>query len=128
MAIMKRKVGWKSRKVTQADGSRYIVMSDSSEAVALRCSVKNLFLEISQNSQENICARVSFLIKLQAEAERSCRTPLEAASDKLQCFASWITFLLSLLWWNLQIINSVKGVEITAGHRTWPATLYFMSL
>ena len=31
-----------------------------------RCFVKNLFLEISQNSQENICARDSFLIKLQA--------------------------------------------------------------
>ena len=31
-----------------------------------RCSVKKVFLEISQNSQENTCARVSFLIKLQA--------------------------------------------------------------
>ena len=31
-----------------------------------RCSVKKLFLEISQNSQENTSARVSFLIKLQA--------------------------------------------------------------
>ena len=30
------------------------------EAVAQRCSVKKLFLEISQNSQENTCARVSF--------------------------------------------------------------------
>ena len=29
-------------------------------------SVKKVFLEISQNSQENTCARVSFLIKLQA--------------------------------------------------------------
>ena len=28
------------------------------------CSVKNVFLEISQNSQENTCDRVSFLIKL----------------------------------------------------------------
>ena len=27
-----------------------------------------MFLEVSQNSQENTCARVSFLIKLQAEA------------------------------------------------------------
>ena len=35
------------------------------EAVAQSCSVKKLFLEISQNSQENIWARVSFLIKLQ---------------------------------------------------------------
>ena len=36
-------------------------------AVVLRCSVKKVFLEISQNSQENnICTRVSFSIKLQA--------------------------------------------------------------
>ena len=49
------------------------------EAVAQRCSVKKVFLEVSQNSQENTCAsvssliklqgaRVSFLIKLQAKA------------------------------------------------------------
>ena len=31
-----------------------------------RCSVKKVFLEISQNSQENTCAKVSFFIKLQA--------------------------------------------------------------
>ena len=36
------------------------------EAVAQRCSVKMVLLEISQNSQENTSARVSFLIKLQA--------------------------------------------------------------
>ena len=36
------------------------------EAVAERCSVKKVLLEISQNSQENACAIVSFLIKLQA--------------------------------------------------------------
>ena len=36
------------------------------EAVVQTCSVKKMFLEISQNSQENTCARVSFLIKLQA--------------------------------------------------------------
>ena len=32
----------------------------------LEVSCKKVFLEISQNSQENTCARVSFLIKLQA--------------------------------------------------------------
>ena len=37
-----------------------------SEAVAQRCSVKKVFLEISQNSQENTCTRASFSIKLQA--------------------------------------------------------------
>ena len=35
------------------------------KAVAQRCSVKKVFLEISQNSQENTCARVSFLLKFQ---------------------------------------------------------------
>ena len=37
----------------------------SSETVVRRCSVEKVFLEISQNSQENTCARISFLIKLQ---------------------------------------------------------------
>ena len=41
-----------------------------SEAVVQRSSVKKVFSEISQNSQENTCARVSFL-----------RTPPVAASD-----------------------------------------------
>ena len=36
------------------------------ETVAQRCSVKKVFLEILQNSQEDTCARDSFLIKLQA--------------------------------------------------------------
>ena len=38
------------------------------EAVAQRCSVKRVILEIVQNSQENTCARVSFSIKLQTPA------------------------------------------------------------
>ena len=41
-----------------------MTMSESliigTEAVAKRCSVKKVFLEISQNSQESTCARVSF--------------------------------------------------------------------
>ena len=36
------------------------------------CNVfTKVFLEISQNSQENTCDKVSFLIKLQAEATAS---------------------------------------------------------
>ena len=31
--------------------------------------MKKVFLKISQNSQENTCARVSFLIKMQALAQ-----------------------------------------------------------
>ena len=36
------------------------------ESVVRRCSVKKVFLQISLNSQENTCNKVSFLIKLQA--------------------------------------------------------------
>ena len=36
------------------------------EAVAQTCPAKKMFLEISQNPQENICVRVSILIILQA--------------------------------------------------------------
>ena len=38
----------------------------SIEPVPQRCSVKNMFLEISQNLQGNTWGRVSLLIKLQA--------------------------------------------------------------
>ena len=38
---------------------------------------KKVFLEISQNSQENTCATVSFLIKLQASATFNKVTPLD---------------------------------------------------
>ena len=34
------------------------------EEVSWRCSVKTVFLEISQNSQENVCARFSYLNKV----------------------------------------------------------------
>ena len=67
------------------------------EVVTDRCSIKQVFLEISQNSQENACARVTFLIKFFIKKETlaqvlSCefceipksncsyRTPLVAAS------------------------------------------------
>ena len=36
----------------------------STEVVLRRCSVKKVFLEISQNSQEKTYVRVSFLTKL----------------------------------------------------------------
>ena len=37
-------------------------MRKARQKVAYKCSVKKVFLEISQSSQENICARVSFFI------------------------------------------------------------------
>ena len=61
-------------------------------AVVRMSSVKKVFLEVSQNSQENACARVSFLVMLQTSGPNLefCkflktvlyRAPLVAASDK----------------------------------------------
>ena len=66
------------------------------EAVVQRCSVEKVFLEISQNPQENTCAKVSFLIKLQSlgqvlsyefcEISKNTffyRTPLVATSTQM---------------------------------------------
>ena len=56
------------------------------EAVVWMCSVKKVLLEISQNSQENTCVKVSFSIKSDCEfckiSKNTCsyRTPLVAAS------------------------------------------------
>ena len=54
-----------SRENTQPE-NMCDVNFENIEAVVQRCSVKKVFLEISQNSQGNTCARVSYLIKLQA--------------------------------------------------------------
>ena len=63
------------------------MMRYTTEAVVKRCSVKNVFLEISQNSQENTCAKVFF-----CEFCEICkntfyyRTLLVAASDTNMVF------------------------------------------
>ena len=44
---------------------------DLSEAATGSVLLQKMFLEILQNSQVNICGKVSFLIKLQAEATAS---------------------------------------------------------
>ena len=73
------------------------------EAVMLRCSLINVFLKISQNSQGNTCARVSFLITLQV-------LPLQHYLKKRlwhRCFpvsfANFLRtpFLIEHLWWLL---------------------------
>ena len=53
----------------------FLIILKEPEGVAQVCSVKTLFLEISQNSQENTCARVSFLTKLQAfDSDKNIQT------------------------------------------------------
>ena len=91
---------------TGANWKRQVLRAWNTEAVVWRCSVKKLFLKISQNSQENTCARVSFnevaslrpatSLKETLAQVFSCeffqiskntylhRTPLVAASDHIE--------------------------------------------
>ena len=67
-------------------------MSSGTEAVVQRCSVRNMFLKISQNSQKNTCVRVFFLIKLQNLAQvLSCEF----------CKVFKNSFFIEHLWWLL---------------------------
>ena len=50
--------------------SKFIKYQETTEAASRRCSVKKVFLEFSQNSTENTCARVSLLIKLHARGQQ----------------------------------------------------------
>ena len=54
-----------------------------SEAVVQMCSVKKVFLEIAQHSQENTHIRVSFLIKLQVWGQSLFFNKLQAWSLQL---------------------------------------------
>ena len=54
-------------------GNHFVLQS---EAVVRRCSVKKVYLEILQNSQENTCAREPFLIKLQALVQKESLVPV----------------------------------------------------
>ena len=70
-----------------------IIMLSPSESVVQKCSVKKVFLEISQNSQDNICARVSFLIKL------------EGTSVFLWILWNRTPFYIKHFWWLLLILT-----------------------
>ena len=82
------------------------------EAIFQRCSVKKLFLEILQNSQEKTCARDSFLIKLQALEFLFYRTPpddwffifFQAYSNKI--------LLVIFIWWSLRENKKIKSYLI----------------
>ena len=80
---------WVNSNFKYSNSSIFLKTIPKPEAVVQRCSVKKAFLEISQNSQENTCARVSFLRKLFScefcEISKNTyfhKAPLVAASSK----------------------------------------------
>ena len=72
------------------------------EAVVQRCSLKKVFLEISQNSQENTCTRICFLIK-----ETLLKQTLLKRRLRHRCFPVNLVkflrtaFFIERLWWLL---------------------------
>ena len=75
------------------------------EAVVWRCSVEKVFIDILQNSQENTCARVSFLTKLQAS-----KTLVQVFSCEF-CKISRNTFFKEQLWATVSVKSAEKKVK-----------------
>ena len=65
------------------------------------CSVKKVFLEISQNSQEKTCARVFFLIKLQTSGLRSYLSILMFALRAAQMHPTFHPTFFSYAGWDV---------------------------
>ena len=82
-----------------------------SEVVVRRCSAKKAFLKIFQNSKENTCARVSFLITLLKKRLRYRCFPVNFAK------ISRTTFFIEYLWWLLlDLIIAYVGWEWNYPH------------
>ena len=72
-----------------------------SEAVTWSCSVKKVFLKISQNSQGNTCVRVSLLIKLQTSGNVIKREALAHVFPYELCEIFRNTFFIEHIRWLL---------------------------
>ena len=91
------------------------------EAVTRGVLCKKVFLEISQNSQENTCARVSFLIKLQAETCNFIKKETLAQVFSCEfCEISKNTFFIEHFWTTaskLMITSSFHYNPFGAAHK-----------
>ena len=87
------------------------VLKQRTEAVAQRCSLKKVLLEISQNSQENTCARVSFLMKLQVKTNNFIKKEIDTDVN----FAKFLrtSFLTEHLRWLL--LNVIYSTNLLFG-------------
>ena len=79
-----------------------IIFLHNAEVVAESCPVKKVFLEVWQNSQESICGRVFFSIKLQALGRVFFSIKLQALGLRPA------TLLKKRLWWRCFPMNFAK--------------------
>ena len=86
-----------------------------SESVTWGCSVKKVFSKISQNSQENTCARVSVLIKLQTLGNFLRQEALPQVFSYEFCEICKNTFFIEYLRWLLFVnILSFRLSSVTS--------------
>ena len=83
---------------------------------------KKMFLEISHNSQENTCPRVSFLIKLQAPPKKETLAQLFSCEI---CEITKNTFFTEYLWWlllcsvGIELVTSTKLAYQVQSTSSW---------
>ena len=88
--------------------NKLLLQSQLGRSSHWRCSAKKVFLKISQNSQKNTCARVSFFIKLPAKKE----TPGQVFSCEF-CKIFKNTFSTEHLRWLLLVRPDYVAIIIT---------------
>ena len=87
---------------------------------------KRVFLEISQNSQENACARASFLIKLLAYNFIQKETLAQVFSCEFYEILK-NTFFIEHLWWLLLYYLSKNDRSVNAWD-THPVEMDFLKI
>ena len=92
-----------------------------SEAAIQRCSVKKVFLETLQNSQENTCIRASFLIKLKALAQQE--TLAKVFSYEF-CEISKNTYFTEHLWTTASVNQAKPWKKLCKNYHKYTKTIY----
>ena len=79
-----------------------LVVESNSRSSYQRCSIKKEFLKLLQNSQENTCVRVSFLMKLQASGQQ-----LHSKRDTGSSVFLWILQMFYEANWFCRIVFKI---------------------
>ena len=93
--------------------NKTILVSNRNRSSHRWCSAKNMFLEISQNSQENICASVSFSIKLtlaQVFSYEFCKFSKNTFSYRKPLMVASVEILLLILIFQVFFCSQTKPI------------------
>ena len=96
------------------------------EAVTRRCCLRKVFLKFSQNSQENTCVVISFLIKLLAQACNFFKKRLQFKGFTVNVANLRVIFLEHLLWLLLNL--EYFWLQFANLHLGYMTELYFQDI